>query len=89
MAEVERQGRVLDIGTIHRCAAAAEAALQCEIIRVKRSIGEAVDEGLASRWLNLFDRAMNRIGIKPSLLQPAKPKPAPALSSIINQQAGS
>src|SRR5262245_21708079 len=42
--EVARQGRVVDLLMDHRIGAAAEAAIQCEIIRAKRSMGEGVHD---------------------------------------------
>jgi hypothetical protein len=88
-AEVTRQGRVVDLVMDHRIGAAAEAAVMCEIVRARRSVGVFVDEETATRWLNALDRMMTKVGIKPTFLAPAKPKPAPSLSALARHQAGS
>jgi hypothetical protein len=88
--ELVRQGRVVDLITDHRIGAAAQAVTQLELCRAKRSLGEMIPHDVETRWLNTADRLLTKLGIKqPAFLTPAKPKPAPALSSIIDQQAGS
>jgi hypothetical protein len=83
---IEQQGRIVDIGLSHRIAAAATLAVQVEVIRVKRAHGEEIHDEVVTRYLFGLDRALNRLGLKPSVLAPAPPKPAPKLSAIVRQQ---
>jgi hypothetical protein len=86
-AELERQGRLVDLVMLHRIGAAAQAAVQLEICRAKRSLGEVIPEDIETRWINALDRALNRIGIKPAFLQPPKPKPSKRLTALLRDGA--
>jgi hypothetical protein len=88
-AEVQRRGRVLDVGVMQLIGHAAIAAFNVEMCRVKREYGEPVEDQVMQRWINASARLLSKLGIKPAFLSPPKPKPAPALSSVIDQQAGS
>jgi len=53
--DLTRRGISIDLVTDHRIGAAAQAAVQLELCRAKRSLGEAIPHDIETRWLNATD----------------------------------
>ncbi len=84
-AEIERLGRIVTVHDDLMVGQAATLATQVEIARGMASRGQHVDNEALTRTANALARALNALGLKPSVVEPAVPKPIPTLAATFER----
>jgi hypothetical protein len=65
--QLRRQGRTITIDIDLTCGQIAQAAVRCEAFRASLNQGHPVDDEQHSRLINILQRGLSKLGLRPTL----------------------
>lgn len=88
-AQLRKQGRAITIADDMLVASLARATVELELLTGAQSRGEVTDLEQTTRALNVQQRLVSALGLRPADLEPPQPpKPRPSLGALIRDNHG-